>query len=184
MDAPIALTRLPHNTLFKAGDVFVLFGELFGRGYANGLVNEARKAGMQIVGITVGRRDENNALRALTADELTAAEANLGGRIVNVPLMAGFDMDAPEGGPTPTDLIGKLTLNDLRQAFFDDWGTPYSVCRPPRPNTRGVMTATTAMILMRPGEGHLEACPMPALNKQFTTYSLTPDRSAQKQAAE
>ena len=79
---------------------------------------------------------------------------------------------------------GKLTLDDLRQAFFDDWGTPYSVCRPPRPNTRGVMTATTAMILMRPGEGHLEACPMPALNKQFTTYSLTPDRSAQKQAAE
>ena len=35
-----------------------------------------------------------------------------------------------------------------------------------------------------PGEGHLEACPMPSLNKQFTTYSLTPDRTAQKQAAE
>jgi isopenicillin-N N-acyltransferase-like protein len=40
------------------------------------------------------------------------------------------------------------------------------------------------MILMRPGEGHLEACPMPALNKRFTTYSLTPDAVAQKQAAE
>ena len=116
MDAPIALTRLPRNTLFKEGDVFVLFGELFGRGYANGLVNEARKAGMQIIGITVGRRDENNALRALTADELAAAEANLGGRIVNVPLMAGFDMDAPEGEPTPTDVIGKLTLNDWEEA--------------------------------------------------------------------
>jgi isopenicillin-N N-acyltransferase-like protein len=51
-------------------------------------------------------------------------------------------------------------------------------------NTRGVMTATTAMILMRPAEGHLEACPMPALNRQFTTYTLTPDRTAQKQAAE
>jgi isopenicillin-N N-acyltransferase-like protein len=46
------------------------------------------------------------------------------------------------------------------------------------------MVATAAMILMRPGEGHLEACPMPALNKQFTTYTLTPDRTAQKQAAE
>lgn len=79
---------------------------------------------------------------------------------------------------------GKLTLDDLREAFFDDWGTPYSVCRPPRMNTRGVMTATTAMILMRPGEGHLEACPMPALNKTFTTYTLTPDRVAQKQAAD
>jgi isopenicillin-N N-acyltransferase-like protein len=79
---------------------------------------------------------------------------------------------------------GKLTLEDLRGAFFDKWGSPYSVCRPPRMNSRGVMTATTAMILMRPGEGHLEACPMPALNRTFTTYSLTPDRAAQKQAAE
>jgi isopenicillin-N N-acyltransferase-like protein len=78
---------------------------------------------------------------------------------------------------------GKLTLEDLRQAFFDDWGSPYSVCRPPRLNTRGVMTATTAMILMRPGEGHLEACPMPALNRRFTTYTLTPDQTAQQRAA-
>jgi len=79
---------------------------------------------------------------------------------------------------------GKLTLEDFRAAFFDDWGTPWSVCRPPRLNSRGVMTATTAMILMRPGEGHLEACPMPALNRNFTAYALTPDRIAQKQAAE
>jgi len=79
---------------------------------------------------------------------------------------------------------GKLTLDDFRQAFFDDYASPWSVCRPPRPNNRGAMVATAAMILMRPGEGHLEACPMPALNKQFTTYTLTPDRTAQKQAAE
>jgi isopenicillin-N N-acyltransferase-like protein len=79
---------------------------------------------------------------------------------------------------------GKLTLEDFRQAFFDDWGAPWSVCRPPRLNTRGVKTATTAMILMRPAEGHLEAAPMPALNRHFTTYTLTPDRSAQRQAAE
>ena len=79
---------------------------------------------------------------------------------------------------------GKLTLDDFRSAFFDDWNSPWSVCRPPRLNTRGVATATTAMILMRPGEGHLEACPMPSLNKRFTTYSLTPDRTAQRQAAD
>jgi isopenicillin-N N-acyltransferase-like protein len=79
---------------------------------------------------------------------------------------------------------GKLTLDDFRQAFFDDWGSPWSVCRPPRLSVRGVMTATTAMILMRPGEGHLEACPLPALNRRFTDYTLTPDRTAQKQAAE
>jgi isopenicillin-N N-acyltransferase-like protein len=79
---------------------------------------------------------------------------------------------------------GKLTLEDFRQAFFDDYGSPWSVCRPPRPNNRGNLVATSAMILMRPGEGHLEACPMPALNKRFTTYTLTPDAVAQKQAAE
>ena len=79
---------------------------------------------------------------------------------------------------------GKLTLEDFRAAFFDDWNAPWSVCRPPRPNNRGNLVATSAMILMRPGDGHLEACPMPALNKRFTTYTLTPDRSAQKQAAE
>ncbi len=79
---------------------------------------------------------------------------------------------------------GKLTLEDFRSAFFDDWNSPWSVCRPPRPNNRGNLVATSAMILMRPGEGRLEACPMPALNRRFTSYSLTPDRTAQKQAAE
>jgi isopenicillin-N N-acyltransferase like protein len=79
---------------------------------------------------------------------------------------------------------GKLTLEDFRSAFFDDWGSPWSVCRPPRLSVRGVESATTAMILMRPGEGRLEACPMPARNRHFTTYSLTPDRTAQRQAAD
>ena len=79
---------------------------------------------------------------------------------------------------------GKLTLEDFRAAFFDDWNAPWSVCRPPRPNNRGAMVATAAMILMRPGEGHLEACPMPALNRRFTTYKLAPDLTAQRAAAE
>lgn len=110
MNSPSPLTRLPQNHLFRQGDVFVLFGELFGRGYANGLVNEARQAGMEIVGITVGRRDDDNALRPLDDEELAAAEANLGGRIINVPLMAGFDLDAPAGEPTPTAMLGGMTL--------------------------------------------------------------------------
>jgi hypothetical protein len=79
---------------------------------------------------------------------------------------------------------GKLTLEDFRAAFFDDWNAPWSVCRPPRPNNRGNLVATSAMILMRPGEGHLEGCPMPALNKRFTTYTLAPDRTAQRQAGQ
>ena len=119
MTARVSLRDIPHNKLFRKGDVFVLFGELFGRGYANGLVNEARKTGMTIVGVTVGRREENNALRALTNEELAVAEANLGGRIINVPLMAGFDLDAPAGEPTPTDLLANMTLKSWQDDKLD-----------------------------------------------------------------
>ena len=114
-----SLNQLPQTNIFRKGDVFVLFGELFGRGYASGLDGEARKAGMKIVGITVDRRDENNALRPLNPEELAAAEANLGGKIINVPLMAGFDLDAPAGEPTPTDLLGKLTLKSWETDKLD-----------------------------------------------------------------
>jgi hypothetical protein len=119
MNTPIPLHQLPQQTIYRPGDVFVLFGELFGRGYANGLVNEARQAGMTIVGITVGRRDANNALRPLNDEELATAEHNLGGKIINVPLMAGFDADAPAGEPTPTDLLSSLTLKSWTEDKLD-----------------------------------------------------------------
>ena len=47
MKAPIPLRDIPQSNIFRKGDVFVLFGELFGRGYVNGLISEARKAGMK-----------------------------------------------------------------------------------------------------------------------------------------
>ncbi|MDD4930019.1 MAG: hypothetical protein PHP85_12180 [Gallionella sp.] len=119
MNAPVSLRDIPATNIFRRGDVFVLFGELFGRGYANGLINEARKAGMTIIGITVGRRDENNALRPLNDEELAVAEANLGGRIINVPLMAGFDLDAPTGEATPTDLLAGMTLKSWQSDKLD-----------------------------------------------------------------
>jgi hypothetical protein len=119
MSSRVSLRDIPKTNIFRKGDVFVLFGELFGRGYANGLIDEARKTGMKIIGITVGRRDENNALRPLTDEELAQAEANLGGRIINVPLMAGFDLDAPAGEPTPTDLLANMTLKSWQDDKLD-----------------------------------------------------------------
>lgn len=119
MSPRISLRDIPKTNIFRKGDVFVLFGELFGRGYANGLIDEARNAGMKIVGITVGRRDENSALRPLNDDELAQAETNLGGRIINIPLMAGFDLDAPAGSPTPTDLLGNMTLKSWQDDKLD-----------------------------------------------------------------
>ena len=114
-----SLRHIPDSSLFRAGDVFVLFGELFGRGYANGLIDEARKAGMTIVGITVGRRDDDGTLRELTADEHAEAEQKLGGTIINVPMMAGFDLDAPEGEQNPTELLSGLTLKNWQEEKLD-----------------------------------------------------------------
>lgn len=113
------LRQLPQANVFRKGDVFVLFGELFGRGYVNGLIDEARAAGMTIVGITVGRRDDAGVLRALDDAELAEAEEKLGGRIINVPLMAGFDMDAPEGEQNPTEMLSGITLKNWQEEKLD-----------------------------------------------------------------
>jgi len=39
------MASVPQASGYKAGDVLVVVGELFGRGYANGLVDEARRLG-------------------------------------------------------------------------------------------------------------------------------------------
>ncbi len=111
------LRDLPPRAGWRNGDVLVVLGELFGRGYANGVVDEARRAGMTVVGATVGRRDADGALRPLSPDELAQAEASLGGRIVNVPLEAGFDLEpAAPGGPSPVD-----QLKGLKAAAWGDF---------------------------------------------------------------
>ncbi|MDT8447759.1 MAG: hypothetical protein RRB13_12790 [bacterium] len=114
------LRTLPPAQGFKQGDVFVLFGELFSRGYANGLVDEAKAAGMTLIGITVGRRDKENQLRPLTPEELSEAEANLGGKILNYPLWAGFDMDPCSTGTQPAEMIAGVKPNEWED-FKLDW---------------------------------------------------------------
>ncbi|MBK9519963.1 MAG: hypothetical protein IPO09_22090 [Anaeromyxobacter sp.] len=114
------LRELPAPAGWGPGDVLVVFGELFGRGYANGIVDEARRVGMTLVGATVGRRDGSEGpLRPLSAEELAAAEANLGGRIVNVPLEAGFDLEAVDGGPSPAEQLKRLKGDNWRELGFD-----------------------------------------------------------------
>jgi isopenicillin-N N-acyltransferase-like protein len=67
---------------------------------------------------------------------------------------------------------GQLTLDHMRAAFFDDFAKPWSVCRPPRRTVENQLSATVAMVLMDPAAGHIEIAPLPALNREFTTYSL------------
>ena len=83
------MRTLPGPAGYGKGDVFVLFGELFGRGYANGLVDEARKSGMTIIGITMGRRETDGSLRPLTTENWSSRKRCLEGRVSISPLRQG-----------------------------------------------------------------------------------------------
>jgi hypothetical protein len=114
------MRKLPDASGYKKGDMLVLCGELFGRGYANGIVDEAKKLGMTVIGTTVGRRDADGTLRPLLQDELAEAEALLGGIIINIPLEAGFDMEPDASGITPVDRL-KGTRPDDWDGVCLDW---------------------------------------------------------------
>jgi hypothetical protein len=102
------LREKPSLSPYKKGDVLVLFGELFSRGYANGLVEEAERRGMTIVRATVGRREKDGVLRALTAEEAATIPAPF----INVPLEAGYDMEPDSKGVTPCDQMKDSKLSD------------------------------------------------------------------------
>lgn len=76
-----------------------------------------------------------------------------------------------------------LTREDLKAALFDDFLSPYAVCRPPRAGATGDLTASVAMIVMEPALGIMEVAPLPALNRHFTCYSLNDDPVAVEVAA-
>ena len=67
---------------------------------------------------------------------------------------------------------GRLTAEHIKAALFDDFATPWSVCRPPRLNSSNNLSATVAMIVMQPGAGTMEVAMLPALDRRFTRYSL------------
>jgi len=75
-----------------------------------------------------------------------------------------------------TPAIGSATVRHVKDALFDDFGSPWSVCRPPRPSVEGGMTASVAMVVMQPALGVMEAAPLPALNRSFTRYSFASAR--------
>lgn len=112
------LMNIPRKAPWEEGDTLLLIGELFGRGYANGIVEEARRRGMTVIGTTVGRRDADGTLRPLNDGELSEAEALLGGRIINIPLEAGFDMEPSLDGRSPCDLLRSAKPDQWSDTFF------------------------------------------------------------------
>lgn len=111
---------LPETAGYGKGDVLVLIGELFGRGYANGLVDEARRLGMTVIGTTVGRRDSDGMLRSLSLEELAESEALLGGKVINIPLEAGFDMESVDGQPSISEQLKKARPDDFASISFEE----------------------------------------------------------------
>lgn len=69
-------------------------------------------------------------------------------------------------------LRGRITPEAVKAALFDDWQSPYAVCRPPRQGFSGNLTATVAMVVMVPAEGRMDVAILPALDRSFATYRL------------
>ena len=79
---------------------------------------------------------------------------------------------------------GRITRETVKTALADDFGSPWSVCRPPRKSlssTANNLSATVAAVVMEPALGVMEVALLPALNRQFTTYTL--DMAVRQKAA-
>ncbi len=111
-----ALREIPDTDDYGPQDALVVFGELFQRGYANGLVDEAKKRGMKVIYSTVGRRDEANQLRLLSAEEIGEKAQN---PLINQALEAGFDLEADSQGRTPVDQLQGLKLSEWDKVKMD-----------------------------------------------------------------
>jgi isopenicillin-N N-acyltransferase-like protein len=80
--------------------------------------------------------------------------------------------------------IGAITPEIVKEALFDDFEDPFSVCRPPRPSLSGNnQSATVAMIVMEPELGTMDVAMLPALNKTFSSYRLDMEITTPRSAA-
>ena len=105
------MRNLPSLHEYKNGDILVIFGELFNRGYVNGLIDAATKIGMKVVAGTVGRREKDNTLRPLTNEELTEKKVP----VINVPIEAGFDLEKASSGQSPVEQLQGIKINQWEQ---------------------------------------------------------------------
>ena len=110
-----AVRNLIRDKTFGSGDVMVVFGEIFSRGYANGILDEAQKAGMKVIRSTVGRRTADNQLRNLTPEELESQPKDF----INIALEAGFDLEKSSKGNSPCDQLAGVKMNDWDKVKLD-----------------------------------------------------------------
>jgi hypothetical protein len=150
-----ALREVPATAGFKEGDVLFLCGELFGRGYATGIVDQAKAKGMTIIGSTVGRRDSDGTLRALNDEELANAEQILGGKIINIPLEAGFDMEPGSDGISPVDRFKGVKPDEWAKVTLDPAQVEVSKERGSERFRRNLAAVIAELEAQLPVEGNL-----------------------------
>ena len=110
------LRSLPAAPDYGPEDTLVIFGEVFDRGYANGVITAAEACGMKIVYGTAGRRDPQGNLRPLTDEELTEKGQS---PLINAPLEAGFDLEKSSGGKSVAEEIGTVDMQDWKSWSMD-----------------------------------------------------------------
>ena len=74
--------------------------------------------------------------------------------------------------------IGSITTEDVKSVLQDDWGSPWSICRPPRPSAISNLTATVITLVMVPASGQMEIAVLPAQDPTFTAYTLQMESTA------
>jgi len=74
--------------------------------------------------------------------------------------------------------LGRIDRETVQTALFDNFASPWSVCRPPRQSLASNLTATVAMVVMEPALGVMEVAMLPSLNREFTRYHLESSFSA------
>lgn len=78
---------------------------------------------------------------------------------------------------------GQITMDDVKAALFDDFASPWSVCRPPRQNLSSNLSATVAMIVMQPAAGVMDVAMLPAVQRDFSRFTLAMESGAVAEAA-
>ncbi len=108
------LRETPPAAQYTPGDYLVIFGEVFGRGYVNGLIQEAQKYGLEVIYSTVGRR-EAGVLRKLNDEEISKQP----NPTINIPLEAGFDLEKATDGLSPCDLVKDIKMDEWQNATLN-----------------------------------------------------------------
>jgi len=110
------IRELPDTPKTTSQDTLVIFGEVFNRGYVNGMIEEAERLGMNVIYSTVGRRNSENTLLPLSSEELNEKKQT---PLINIPLEAGFDLTPWKDGSTLVDKLSSYKMSQWKDINID-----------------------------------------------------------------